>query len=458
MDKSGIVGSMGYDDNVKRKSIENKSKNHRKSSIPYADRTPAVRYISAIEKRKSSLAGPHDPSKRDPNRPILKKQVSTLHDGNENASITDSADANDELENCRCKTELIMELMTKAERLARGSMDILSFPPAGNVAEVLSRFHGCMTICVCTIHAFSTSKEYSEYKNKGSEQLSKIMNNSVELHKEAEKLSSTSNKFLTKVKQRISEWEAILKKNSEFYQVESKKLDYPIYSRKSMPESATVFEHFVDEENRYPVEGFCGMSRTPSDGVIHLHCEDYESTKLCDDLDFVKCEADKQIGIISIITSHGKDLVECSNNCLNNGLISLQRQEIDNAYTWVQTRLSKINYEGNYDPLCALELKNVCAEVAARKSELLNVAEQISSHVKWVVNFTGTFLRFTKQSLYGAGLLSCCKSSCTQDKLLQIIGPVATVNLQIFLPLSDTIAENVFQLQRLQSSKVTTEA
>ncbi|ODM97241.1 hypothetical protein Ocin01_09440 [Orchesella cincta] len=463
MNKKEVVGAMGYDEKVQRKSIENPSKHHRRTSIPWQDRTPAVKYISAIEKRKASVAGPYDPTKRDPNKPILKKQTAALHegaDGNANPPDGMSSNTNDELENCRNKTELIMEVMTKAERLARGCIDILTFPPAGNQLEVLSRFQGCMVISTSIIDTFSISQEYTESKNKNSDKLPNLqtlINNSTELQKEAEKLNSTANKLHSLVKQRIHKWDSILSKNSDF-KVESTKLDYPIYSRKSMPESATVFEHFVDEENRYPVEGYCSITRPLPAEVIHLHCEDFDNGKLCDDVDFVNCPMAKQLDIINIITGHGKELLECSNNCLHNALVSLQNQEIDDAFDWIHGRLSKLQYDNNYDPLCALELKNACGEVAARKAELLNISDQILKHVKWVVAFTGTFLRFTKQSLYGGGFLSCCKPSCSKEKLLDLIGPVGMVGIQIFLPLSNTIAQTVFQLHIDQSSKTATEA
>ncbi|ODM94384.1 hypothetical protein Ocin01_12292 [Orchesella cincta] len=461
--KEDFVPSMHYDPKVHRKSLEDPSRYYRRSSIPFVDRRPAVRFIRAVDQRKASLVGPNSPtsSSRDPRKSILKKSsfpilvdVTELHLRNDKSGSTISS-TNDDLENCRCKTDVIMEKFTKAERLCRGGVDVLTFPTSTHRIEPLSRFQGCMTIAISTTDLYTTTPQFLELRRSKLNDIRSVVDVAYQMQLEAGSLLSTAKKFLTLSKLRFREWDDLLKRNIEF-RVDHSKLSYPIYTHKRMPESVTMLEESFDCSSHDSVEGCVRIYRKHPEGRITLLCDVAGIDRPEFPVNFEESPIEKQMEIIKIVTSHGRDLLLYGNNCLSQGLDILQDHEIDDAFRFIHRKLNSLEYDDYFDPLAALELKNAFAELVSRKAELLNTAEQIMEHCKWITNFTKLFHRYLKQSMRGGGgksegCSSCCSSSGSKKKMLQLLGIVSVDDILILLPLSHRIAENIFEFPDLES-------
>lgn len=373
-----VVASMQYDPNVRKRSIEDPIRQHRRSSIPFADRTPAVRFIRAIEQRKSSLSGPYLPKVEEPSKTILKKsnhpilvtpsghEVQQIHSDTSHISTT-----NDELETCRLKAELIMDKASRSERLARGAMDVLTFPTATRRVEALSRLQGCVTICVCIIQICVTSDEFQskqppDMRKSICQQLNGVVEMVQKIKNEAISLCSTAKQFLTFCKHRYNDWEELFKRNNEF-KIDHSKLNYPIYTHKRMPESVTLFEDALDEHNvgmRNRLDGYIRAFRKYPEGTITIHCDMAEKSVNAveeggpqDFVTFQDCPLETQVEIIQYIVSHMKDLLTHGNLCLTQGLQAAQDLEMDDAFKYIHQKINNLEYDNYFDPLCALELK-----------------------------------------------------------------------------------------------------
>ncbi|CAL8107059.1 unnamed protein product [Orchesella dallaii] len=451
-----------YDPKVHRKSLEDPLRYHRRSSIPFLDRRPAVRFIRSVDLRKASVAGPNAPTYfkgDDTKKSILKKtnfpilvDITEIHLHSDKSGSNISS-TNDDLENCRCKSDVIMEKFSKAERLSRGGLDVLTFPTSTHRIEPLSRFQGCMTIAICTIDIYTAATEYLELRKSKDLEFKAVVDVAYQMQLEAGSLQTTAKKFLALAKIRYQEWDELLKRNIEF-RVDQSKLSYPIYTHKRMPESVTLLEDNMDSKNPEMIEGCVRIYRKHPEGRISLLCDVAGVDRSDVPISFQESSLEKQMEIVKILTSHGKDLLLFSNNCLNQGLDVLQDHEIDDAFRYIQRKLNSLEYDDYFDPLAALELKNGFGELTSRKAELLNTAEQIFEQCRWISYFTKIFHRYAKQSLKGksnssGSLSSCCSGSASKRKLLQLLGIVSVDDILILLPLSHRIAENIFEFRDL---------
>lgn len=358
--KNPVSTDVQYDERVKRRSYEDPSRQHRRSSIPFVDRTPAVRFIRAIDQRKASVAGPNQPSGDDSSgKPILKKTNFPILVHKDGDTTEGQMTVNDELENCRNTTDMIMERISRAERIARGSMDVLTFPTATRRVEALSRYDGCMTISVCTIDILTTSKDFAVEKKKQSHVISdlqSVIDVAQEMIDKADAYHSTAKKFLSRSKKRYNEWEKLVKRSSDF-KIDHMKMKYPIYTTRRMPESVTMYEDALEDRQSCGFDGLLRISRKYPEEIITLHIDSTESIDLVNPVNFQESSLETQVETCKLLTTHGKDLLMYSDNCLSQGLEVLFDDELDEAFGALHKKIGHFEYDDNFDPLCALELK-----------------------------------------------------------------------------------------------------
>lgn len=364
--KDGAVGVVQYDEKVKRRSLDDPLRYHRRSSIPFVDRKPAVRFIRNVQQSEPSESGPKTPANDDSSKhPILKKSnfpilVSSGSDSGE-AGRESIGTTNDELDNCKNKTDLIMDKISRAERIARGSMDVLTFPTATRRVEALSRYQGSLTISICTLDILTSSSAYEKDKKKSRQivsQLQPVVDCVQEMQNHANSFQSTAKTFLSRAKRRYNEWETLLKRNSEF-KMENSKLNYPIYSHKRPPESVTLFEDTVEDPQGHSIDGYVRICRKYPEDQITVHCDTSEQADQFDPITFQDSSIETQAEVIKFVTKHGKELLGYSDAYLGQGLEMLVDKEIDEAFDVIQRKIKSIQYDDCFDPLCALELKVV---------------------------------------------------------------------------------------------------
>lgn len=361
--KNPVSTDVQYDERVKRKSHEDPSRHHRRSSIPFVDRTPAVRFIRLIEQRKASVAGPNQPSGDDPSKkPILKKTDFPILVNKDGPTSAGQMTVNDELENCRNTTDMIMERISRAERIARGSMDVLTFPTATRRVEAMSRYQGCMTICVCSLDILTNSKDFAVEKKKGSEvvsDLQSVIDTAHDMIRQADALQNTAKKFLSRSKKRYNEWEGLVKQSADF-KIDHMKMKYPIYTTRRMPESVTMYEDALEDRQSCGFDGLVRISRKYPEEIITLHIDSCETMDLIDPVNFQESSLETQVEAAKLLTTHGRDLLIYSDNCLCQGLEVLFDDELDEAFGALHKKIGHFEYDDNFDPLCALELKVNC--------------------------------------------------------------------------------------------------
>lgn len=347
-----------YGDGLRKRSLEDPQRYHRRSSIPFMGRKPSVRFIRTVEQNKRSISGPKIPHpERATTKPILKKT---------NAPILIASDAefhygetNDTLQSCRDSTEKLLEQISRAERVARGSMDILTFPCATRRLEILSRYYGCLVVCITCVQLLYTSKEFKESKSSASiHKLScEIVALAKELSNSASSLCSSAKKLLSRMKRRYREADAIFASNSEFKVVRTT-LVYPIYTHRRMPESVSVYED-NDEEDilQNSLDSYMRIYRQLPDEAVYCHFDTSSQTDLYEPIDLDLSPVLAKQEMTKFVIKHGGGILKTSNKVLQQSIEMMGDLELNEYINLLKEKLNLLQYDDKYDPLCSLELK-----------------------------------------------------------------------------------------------------
>jgi len=135
--------------------------NRRKSSIPFALHAPVVRFsrdeteYSAVDDgphapitggsaMESEFLGKSKPILKHDNRPILVDETKLDRSLDSMAASLDLEENEHEVEFSTAKIQFVVTVMFKAERHARGAIDLLTFPTATGHIDALSRIQGSL--------------------------------------------------------------------------------------------------------------------------------------------------------------------------------------------------------------------------------------------------------------------------------------------------------------------------
>jgi hypothetical protein len=268
---SDILGGFNRGINSSSLGIPDRYRQHRKSSLPFADRSPKVRFLKKADEHSNSDHGSHDPFDEthaqqsiDHSKPILKKsEFPILLNVQVSGEIQGGCcDINFDIENSVIYVEKVVQAFSSAERESRGSLDILTFPVLNSMGvEALGRFKCTLAVSVVCIEDLRilTAKSHSK---KLQDFLHRVIEGAHGILGELGSFKKETGVLLAKTKGRCKQWGKELISKGEFKFGGTRHSIVPVYAKKVMPENVTVYENEIIGDPKFRTDGNAQFYRT----------------------------------------------------------------------------------------------------------------------------------------------------------------------------------------------------
>jgi hypothetical protein len=395
--------------------IPQKFVKHRKSSIPFSDRFPKVRFLRLVEPHGEDDRGNHLPIPKDSKailfekslQPILKKsdfpilvdvhllEPDSAPNFNDFEDKATNLTTNEVLESCANNVEQIVQIFSRAERQARGAIDILTFPVASGSLEPLARFEGNLVVAILSVEKVpSVINENSMFPSQVSP-LTGVIELTEQLLEDIRITQHHASHLKKKAKLRHQQWKSLLSRKGDF-RIEDNPTQTPIYSQKRMPESVTLYEDVLDEDRRYRFDGSTRIYRYSNDIMLFI---DADLGQFQPDLDYPEEVNHQQLVVISeTALDNAKELVLYAQKQILMAIETIsENQLMEKGFNCIKDKILHLEFDAFFDPLCALELKNSLGDVVRRKGELLNTSEHTVNFLIMMEKCTKLFLKYSLQ-------------------------------------------------------------
>jgi len=430
--------------------ISQKFMQHRKSSIPFANRSPKVRFLRGAKSHGVTETGPCSPIVGNEEQKMVKKMKSILKKS-EHPILIDvnllskldideisSAMTNDLLGNCKMAVDQETQRLYTSERQARGAIDIVTFPSAYSIVEPFSRVLGTLIMCIETLEILRKQDNSNLPTNTILKQIGNAIQDFLSIVTTCE---GQAKKFRSRSGDVFKQWTNVMKIKSEFY-IEHNKINIPVYPNKTMPENVTLYEDVRDENERYLYDGIVTLALVKQVVCVWSESNDGLGIRQA----FSNMTLDQQCEIIITLINHSKDLVLHSSRYITSALKTLTDVDYNDGFENVRKRLTAITFDDYFDPICGLDLKNSFGELIERKCELLNIANKMYQNMIRARKLITKLYHFTLQIVQGQSepKLACCPCSnfYTKEKLLSNFRTITEVAINV--PMSTYFQNIVF--------------
>lgn len=358
-------------------------------------------------------------------------------DHNDNFSDNGGDGVNQQIEASTSYVEKVIQHFSAAERDARGALDILTFPVASSTKlESLARFYCGFTVAIVCIEdllivtAKSKSKEFKAYVNQVHQLAKNLLADLATFEKESKEL-------LKKARQRNKQWGRLLISRGEFRIEERRSSSIPIYLRKTMPESVTLYENEIDPDSKtFRSDGKAQFFRTEGELAVMVELREEVISRTQEELD-----EGELFCLIKCLMIQSSELIRCATQRLIKANKCLDNAVFDEEYATLRERIANLEFDTYFDPLCALELKSTLSEVTAQKEELVNTTRHVGMYGDKMVHFTNLFMKYCKTVGIEKKKRKCaclpCGRPVTCEKLFETMDNIHRMDFMVSIPLTD---------------------
>ena len=420
---------------------------HRKSSIPFLDRAPKIKF-NTIETRITSVKpGPYKPitgkggskfenkksNLKDSNfdHPILVDQhrVGLVSLGDSNPKQL----TNEEMIFCAAITDNASIIFANAERRTRGAVDILTFPSISTIksshVETLGRIKKNFVIIAEGLERLAT--QYGKAEIVKTERMRRIVQEMLQLKDSGRNIFICTKKLFKYNSRVYKQWSKLLNK--------SLKATAPLYA-KGMPENVTVYEDSLDLKAVF--QGTLDIIWSPGKLIFTPDEDDtYE-------MDFMTCPIEIQFDFIREVIQHVSLMILYSGQNILKALEIVQDPTLSEGYDTIQSRILDLEFDSFFDPACVLELKTALGELVQRKAVLLNITEKTLEAMELVKTITKDLHKFASQIYCGQEggrgkgkcvLLCCVKKFIRYKDLVKRLYPKIQTDLVVPVPFNSNL-------------------